>query len=183
MNNTFDYILRHFIMLTIYHWGVEGMKMWRSTFGQQHGQQCWLMYNISKFTDFLSLKEFVRKNIFLSNFHSKFQMIIESSFLRTIWTRPTVIFEIWNLQIKLVIDWKNTRFVPYKVLAWRTNYVFFIFITIDRKVGVHVTDVITFIRNTFPDLETIILYHISPHIFVHFLPTVRIIYYRFLDYK
>ena len=131
MSNTFDYILRHFIMLTIYHWGVEGMKMWRSTFGQQHGQQCWLMYNISKFTDFLSLKEFVRKNIFLSNFHSKFQMRIESSFLRTIWTRPTVRFEIWNLQIKLVIDWKNTRFVPYKVLAWRTNYVFFIFITID----------------------------------------------------
>ena len=125
MSNTFDYILRHFIMLTIYHWGVEGMKIWRSTFGQQHGQQCWLMYNISKFTDFLSLKEFVRKNIFLSNFHSKFQMRIESSFLRTIWTRPTVRFEIWNLQIKLVIDWKNTRFVPYKVLAWRTNYVFF----------------------------------------------------------
>ena len=121
MSNTFDYILRHLIMLTIYHWVVEGMQMWRSTFGQQ----CWPMYNISKFTDFLSLKEFVRKNIFLSNFHSKFQMRIESSFLRTIWTRPTVRFEIWNLQIKLVIDWKNTRFVPYKVLAWRTNYVFF----------------------------------------------------------
>ena len=41
---------------------------------------------------------------------------------------------------------------------------------------------ITFIRNTFPDLENVILYHISPHIFVH-LPTVRIIHYRFLDHK
>ena len=58
-------------------------------------------------------------------------MRIEGSFLRTIWARPTVRFEIWNLQTKLVINWKNTRFVPYKNLAWRTNYVFFIFITID----------------------------------------------------
>ena len=53
---------------------------------------------------------------------------------------------------------------------------------LDRKIGVHVADVITFIRNTFPDLEHVILYHIYPHIFVH-LPTARAIHYRFLDYK
>ena len=58
MSNTFDYILIHLIMLIIYHWEVGGMKMWRSIFGQQYGQQCWLMYNISKFTNFLSSKEF-----------------------------------------------------------------------------------------------------------------------------
>ena len=34
----------------------------------------------------------------------------------------------------------------------------------------------------FPDFEHVILYHISPHIFVH-LPTAWIIHYRFLDYK
>ena len=60
MSNTFDYILRHLIMSIIYHWEVGGMKMWMSTFGQQYGQQCWIMYNISKFTDFLPLKEFVK---------------------------------------------------------------------------------------------------------------------------
>ena len=58
MSNTFDYILRHLIMLIIYHWEVGGMKMSRSTSGQQCGQQCWLMNNISKFTNFLSSKEF-----------------------------------------------------------------------------------------------------------------------------
>ena len=46
------------IMLIIYHWEVGGMKMSRSTSGQQCGQQCWLMNNISKFTNFLSSKEF-----------------------------------------------------------------------------------------------------------------------------
>ena len=104
-------------------------------------------------------------------FDSTFDVRIESSFLRAIWTWPIARFNIWNFQTELTIKGNKTRFVPYK--SWDL---------LDRKIGVHVTDVITFIRDTFPDLEDTILYHIFPHIFVH-LPTVRILHYRFLDFK
>ena len=47
--------------------------------------------------------------------------------------------------------------------------------------GFQVSDVFNFIRDTFPEMEATILYHICPRVFVH-LPTVRMIHYRFLDF-
>ena len=77
-----------------------------------------------------SQRRMMWKYNFFKFFHSTFDVRIESSFLRAIWTRPIVRFNIWNFQTKLTIEGKKTRFVLYKSLAWRTNHVFFILITI-----------------------------------------------------